>query len=265
MRGFLLVFGMTLRQLLSRRKSIVLVLIALFPAAIGVLARYFAAPYPDPLFLVMVPNLFNSFLVQIMALFYGASVMRDAIEDRTAMFILTTPTSRIAYALGAYAALVAALLLLLELAVLAAFMTWGAGLPDVFSGGAVFGPECLSLMGAVAVGVLVYAAGFMLLGLYTRHAAVIGVVYYMVFEGFLGMVPGPARRLAISAHLDALLDERFETRRMVGAQMFEKAAPLEIDVMMASLTLAVLLGLFLTTLLARANRHDFMDLSETAK
>src|SRR6188508_534693 len=135
---------MTLRQLLSRRKSIVLLLIALFPAAIGVLARYFAAPYPDKLFLVMVPNLFNSFLVQILALFYGASVMRDGIEDRTATFILTTPTSRRAYVLGAYAALVVNLLLLLELAIITAFLTWGAGLPDDFPGGVVFGPECLS-------------------------------------------------------------------------------------------------------------------------
>jgi hypothetical protein len=47
--------------------------------------------------------------------------------------------------------------------------------------------------------------------------------------------------------------------------MFEKAAPLEIDVGMALITLAVLLGLFLTALLARASRHDFMDLGEAGK
>jgi ABC-2 type transport system permease protein len=265
MRGFLLVFAMTLRQLLSRKKSIVLVVIALFPAGLGVIARFFGAPYPNTPFLGTVPNLFNSFLVQILALFYGASVMRDGIEDRTTMFILTTPTSRRAYVLGAYAALVVNLLLLLELAVIAAFLTWGAGLPDRFSGGVVFGPECLSLMGAVAVGVAIYAAGFMLLGLYTRHSAVVGVVYYMVFEAFLGSVPGPARRLAISAHLDALLDERFITRRMIGAAVFDQQVPLEIDVTMAAVTLSIMLGLFLTALLARAARHDFIDLAEAGK
>ena len=265
MNGFLLVFAMTLRQLLSRKKAIVLVVIALFPAGLGVIARFFAAPYPNTPFLGTVPNLFNSFLVQILALFYGASVMRDGIEDRTANFILTTPTSRRAYVLGAYAALVVNLLLLLELAIIAAFLTWGAGLPEGFSGGALFGPECLSLMGAVAIGVLIYAAGFMLLGLYTRHSAVVGVAYYMIFEGFLGMVPGPARRLAISAHLDALLDERFVTRRMIGASIFDQQVPLEIDLTMASVTLAVVFGIFMTALVARAGRHDFVDLAEAAK
>jgi ABC-2 type transport system permease protein len=265
MRGFLLVFAMTLRQLLARKKAIVLVLISLFPAALGLIARFFAAPYPNTPFLNTVPNLFNSFLVQVLALFYGASVMRDAIEDRTAVFILTTPTSRRQYVLGAYAALVVNLLLLLELAVVAAFLTWGAGLPGPFSGGPVFGPECLSLMKAVAVGVAIYAAAFMLLGLYTRHSAVVGVVYYIVFEGFLATVPGPARRLAISAHLDALLDPHFVTRRMIGPQMFDRSAPVEITTTMAAATLAILLALFLAALLARATRHDFVDLAEVGK
>lgn len=265
MNGFLLVFAMTLRQLLSRKKAIILVVIALFPAGLGIIARYFAAPYPNSPFLSTVPNLFNSFLVQILALFYGASVIRDGIEDRTANFILTTPTSRKALVLGSYAALVVNLLLLLELAIVAAFLTWGAGLPDEFSGGAAFGPECLSLMGAVAVGVLIYAAGFMLLGLYTRHSAVVGILYYMVFEAFLGSVPGPARRLAISSHLDALLDCRFLTRRMLGAQVFNEQVPVEIDATMAWVTLTLLLGLFLTALLARASRHDFVDLAEAGK
>jgi ABC-2 type transport system permease protein len=265
MRGFLLVFGMTLRQLLSRKKAIVLVLIALFPAALGIIARFFGAPYPDTPFLGTVPNLFNSFLVQILALFYGASVMRDGIEDRTATFILTTPTSRRAYVLGAYAALVVNLLVLLELAIITTFLTWGAGLPDDFPGGVVFGPECLSLMGVVAIGVAIYAAGFMLLGLYTKHSAVVGVVYYMMFEAFLGSVPGPARRLALSAHLDALLDSRFMTRRMIGASIFDHQVPLEIDVTMASVTLSIMLGLFLAALLLRASRHDFIDAGDAGK
>jgi ABC-2 type transport system permease protein len=265
MRGFYLVFAMTLRQLLSRKKAVILVIIALFPAGLGVIARFFGAPYPDSPFLGTVPNLFNSFLVQILALFYGASVLRDGIEDRTANFILTTPTSRRAYVLGAWAALVVNLLLLLELAILAAFLTWGAGLPDRFSGGVLFGPECLSLMGAVAIGILVYSAGFMLLGLYTRHSAVVGVVYYMVFEAFLGMVPGPARRLALSAHLDALLDSRFVTRRMFGAAMFDRQVPLEIDVTMAAVTLTIVFGALMTLLVTRAARHDFVDLAEAGK
>jgi ABC-2 type transport system permease protein len=264
-RGFFLVFLLTLRQLLSRRRSIVLVLLALMPAGLGVLARFFAAPYPDTPFLTAVPILFVSFLVQITSLFYGSSVVRDAIEDRTATFILTTPTSRRAYLLGVYAALVADLLVLLELAVVATFLTWGAGVSGPFSGGEPFGPECLSLMLAVGVGVFVYSALFMLIGMYTRHSAVLGVVAYVLFDGFLASVPGPARRLAISAHLDALLDPRFVTRRTLSERMVEVAATTHIDVSLATIVLSIWFLIFMGTLLMRAGRHDFMDAGDTGK
>ena len=240
--GFLLVFAHDAAPApVAREGRSSSSLIALFPAALGIIARYFAAPYPDTPFLGTVPNLFNSFLVQILALFYGASVIRDAIEDRTAMFILTTPTSRSAYVLGVYAALVVHLLLLLELAIVAAFLTWGAGLPDAFSGGVPFGPECLSLMGVGRRRASsIYAAVFMLLGLYTRHSAVVGVVYYMVFEVFLGFGPraraaprdlGAPRRAARLA---------LQTRRMLERRDVRQArCPYEIDLTMAWVTLAV--------------------------
>jgi ABC-2 type transport system permease protein len=259
-----LVFALTLRQLVSRRRSLVLVLLALTPAALGVVARYFGAPYPDTPFLGVVPNVFTGFLVQILCLFYGASVVRDAIEDRTAVFILTTPTSRMAYVLGTWAALVVNVLVILELAIVAAFLVWGAGLPGPFPGGEVFGPECRSLMGVIAAGVLVYSSLFMLMGMYTRHCALLGVVYYMMFEVFLAFVPGPARRLAISAHLDELLHERFETRRLLSAAMFDERTPYEIGPGLATATLVAWFIVFMGTLLYRSRRHDFIDLSADA-
>jgi ABC-2 type transport system permease protein len=263
--SFLLVFGLTLRQLVSRRRSIVLVLLTLAPAGLGVIARYFGAPYPDTPFLGVVPNVFTGFLVQILCLFYGSSVVRDAIEDRTAVFILTTPTSRIAYVLGVYAALVVNVLVLLELGIIAAFLVWGAGLPGPFPGGVLFGPECRSLMGVVFLGALVYAALFMLIGMYTKHCAVIGVVYYMIFEVFLAFVPGPARTLAISAHLDALLNARFETRRLLSADIFDDPAPYEISSRVALIMLCVWFVLFMTTLITRARKHDFIELGDVSR
>jgi ABC-2 type transport system permease protein len=265
MTSVLLVFGMTLRQLVARRRAIVLVILALVPAGLGLVARANATRYPDTPFLDVVSNVFTGFLVQVMCLFYGASVVRDAIEDRSAVFILTTPTSRESYVLGAYAALVVNVLVILELAIVATFVVWGAGLPVPFPGGEPFGPECLSLMGAIAIGTLVYAALFMAMGMFTRHCALIGVVYYMVFDVFLASVPGPARRLAISAHLDALLHPAFRTRQLWSAEIFDRIDPEPIAPGAAAAVLSVWFALFVITLFARARRQDFMDLSEPGK
>jgi ABC-type transport system involved in multi-copper enzyme maturation permease subunit len=234
------------------------------PAAFGVIARRFAAPYPDTPFHAVVPNLFTVFLVQILALFYGASAVRDAIEDGTAMFVLTTPTSRTGFLLGVWAALVVNVLLLLELGVVTAFLTWSAGVPGGLPGAALFGRECLSLMGVVAIGAAIYAALFMLLGLWTRHAAVAGVVYYIVFEAGIGWIPGSARRLAISAHLEALLDPGFVTRRMFAAELFNKTTS-EIPTTLAATALAVWFAVLLGGMLLRGRTHDFIDLAEAGK
>jgi ABC-2 type transport system permease protein len=261
----LLVFLFTLRQLAARRRSIVLVFLTLVPSVLGVVARYFGAPYPDSPFLGIVPNLFTGFLVQVLCLFYGASIVRDAIEDRTAVFMLTTPTSRISYVAGVYAALVVHVFVILELGILAAFLVWGAGVPGSFEGGVPFGPECASLMAVTAAGVVVYAALFMFIGMYTRHCAVLGIVYYMVFDVFLAFVPGPARRLAISAHMDALLNERFETRRLISAEIFDEQIAHEISPTVAALTLVGWIVFLGAALAARARRHDFIDLGEPGK
>jgi ABC-2 type transport system permease protein len=264
-RNFGLVFAHTLRQVLSRRRGIVLVLLVLMPSVVGILARKFGAPDPEEAFHTTVPNLFVGFLLQVLCLFYGASAVRDAVEDRTAAFVLTTPTSRTSFLLGVYAALVVNVLLLLEIGIVAVFLTWNAGLPQPIGQAAPFGPECTNLMGVVALGVPIYAALFMLLGLWTRHSAVIGVVYYMVFEFFLGFVPGPARRLAISAHLDALLDPSFVTRRVLSAEMFDKSVPFEISPPLASATLTIWFVVFATGLVFLGRRHDFVDVAEAGK
>jgi ABC-2 type transport system permease protein len=257
--------AITVRQIVSRRRTLVMLLLALAPAGLGLVARYFGAPYPGTPFLEIIPTVFTGFLVQIVCLFFGSSLVRDAIEERTAAFILTTPTSRRAYVVGVLLALVGCVLVILELAILATFVVWGVGLPGPFSGGAVFGPECLSLMGVVAIGVMVYSALFTLLGMLTRHCAVVGVVYYMIFEVFLAFVPGPARNLAISAHLDALLHERFVTRRLLSADLFDERAPYAIGAAVAGLVLALVFVGLVWGLVSRARRHDFVDLAEVAR
>lgn len=265
MTRFLLVFGMTLRALVARRRSVVVVLLALVPAGLGVVARETGAPFPDTPFHDVVPNLFTAFLVQIVCLFYGASVIRDAIEDRTAVFTLTTPTPRSCYVLASYAALVVNVVAILELAILAAFAVWGAGLEGPLPGAAMLGPECRSLMAVVAIGVFVYAALFTLLGMLTRHCAVLGVVVYMVFDVFLASVPGPARRLAISSHLDALLHGRFRTRQLMSAEWFDDSTPDPVPDSVAVAVLATWLAALVSALVWRARRQDFMDQSDAGK
>ena len=81
---------------------------------------------------------------------------------------------------------------------------------------------------------------------------------------FLGFVPGSARRLAISAHLDALLDPAFLTRRVLSTQ-FEATQSSEISPKMACVTLAIWFLVFTGGLLLMGRRHDFVDAADMAR
>ena len=252
----------TARRIVSRRKTLVLALLAAAPPLFVIVVRRFAPPRALDPFFETIPLFYLVFLCQILPLFFAGSVVRDAVEDRTASFVLTTPSSRTAFVFGAWLGVVPPIVVMIATSAACTFAAWRAGT------GPIGGPEDLVLFGRLsataAAGALVYSALFTLLGLVVKWPTVVGILYYGIFELFLGFIPGAPRRLALSSYLEALLEPPFRTRAQLIAE-----GPAGIDVPItpgdARLVLAGVLLAASVALYFRSRTRDFTDETATAR
>jgi ABC-2 type transport system permease protein len=190
--------ALTARSLLGRRRSLLLVLLALLPVAIALLVRASgrASVGDEEVATAIMDRLIVTTLVPIVGLVFGTAALGAELEDGTAVFLLVKPIDRaqiviakLVVAVGLSVALVA---------------------PAAFIAGAVLQPSGAGLSGAIgaaagtAVGVTVYVTVFFALRLVTGRALAIGLVYILVWEGVLAGLLEGTRVLSIRQYTLAI-------------------------------------------------------------
>ncbi len=170
----------TLRGLLSRRRMILLVLLAALPVLIGLLIRV-AGGRPDPD--RVLDTLVVRFVMPLLALIVGTGVLGSEIDDGTAVYLMVKPIARWRIVLSK--ALVAAgltAILVVPAVVFTTVLLGGRG--DVGTTMVGFAVACL-------VGGSAYAVAFLALSLFTTRAFLIGLGYVLIWEGVLsGLLEG---------------------------------------------------------------------------
>lgn len=189
------VAGITYRAMLGRKRIWLLVLLPLALIAMAALLRVIDGPDEHTAVILMRTFAIGTML-PLLGLIAGTGVIAPEIEDGTIIHLLAKPISRPVIAVTKFA--VAASLLIVFAAVptfVAAYLLTGqeSGVAYGFTLGAVFGG-------------VAYAAVFLLLGVVTRHAVTVGVIYALVWEGVVGgYVPG-ARKLSIQQWAQSVAD-----------------------------------------------------------
>ncbi|MER5319700.1 ABC transporter permease [Streptosporangium roseum] len=188
--------GISYRALLGRRRIWLLIMLPVVLIGLAVLLRLIGSGGENATITLMRTFAIGTML-PLLGLIAGTGVIAPEIDDGTIIHLLAKPISRPVIAQTKF--LVAASILALFAAVptfVAAYLLVGleSGVASGFAVGA--------LVGGVA-----YAAVFMLLGVLTRHAVTIGIVYALVWEGVVGnFVPG-ARRFSIQQWAQSIADQ----------------------------------------------------------
>jgi len=211
------VFDLSLGQMLWSRRSALLALAAAAPVGLAILirlagqfaeARGFGPRGPafqggPMIYAGMVWFVYVKFIVPVLGVFYGTSLVADEVDDKTITYLFTRPIRRSAIVLGKYAAyLVCALLLILPSAVIVYFVI----MPMGGSIGAQF-PALLTDLGMLAVGLAAYGALFAYLGARLKRSLVAGLVFALGWEPAVLLFPGYLKRLTIAFYLQALIPQ----------------------------------------------------------
>ncbi len=175
------IVGVTLRGLLGRRRTLLMLLLVALPVLIGLLIRLSDSR-------IGVDRVLDTMLVQtvlpLVALVLGTAALGSELEDGTAVYLMIKPVPRWRI-VGAKMLVSAGLTVVLVVpsTVLAGLLAGGLGPASL---GTTFGYAV-----AVAAGGSAYACAFVGLSAFTSRALVLGLGYTMIWEGVLaGLLEG---------------------------------------------------------------------------
>lgn len=178
--------GITYRALLGRRRIILLLLLPVALIGLAVLLLLVDSGDQRSAILLM-QNFAIAPMLPLLGLIAGSGVIAPEIDDGTVIHLMSKPISRPVIARTKF--LVAASLVALFAAVPTYVAAWLLiGNEDDIALGFAAG----SLVAGIA-----YAAVFLLLGVITRHAVTIGIIYALVWEGLVGGFVTGAKKFSI--------------------------------------------------------------------
>jgi ABC-2 type transport system permease protein len=172
------IVAVTLRGLLSRRRLLLLVLLAGLPVLIALLVRVTGGqPNADRVLDTLVVRT----VMPLVALIVGTAALGSEIEDGTAVYLMIKPVPRWQIALAKMivaAGLTAALIV--PAILISGFLLSSSNMNDVFA---------FALAGLI--GGTAYAVAFVTLSVFTSRALLVGLAYTLLWEGVLsGLLEG---------------------------------------------------------------------------
>lgn len=195
MRAFVAIGEVTARGLLSRRRFILMVVLAAVPVLVAVLVRLggravdTAGAAGGVMDLLIVRA-----VLPLLALVFGTAALGSELDDGTGIYLLTKPIARwrivlakLAVAAGLTTALV------VPSVVLVGLLVTGIGGP----GFEVVG----RFVGASIVGAIAYGAVFLALGAATGRALIVGLIYTFLWEGGLAGLFEGVRVLSVRQYV----------------------------------------------------------------
>jgi ABC-2 type transport system permease protein len=193
------IFVLTARQLVFRRSTLLLLVLAAIPLLVGVAYKVGdSSVEPEELVVrVLCVWLVVTTVLPLTALMFGTSVLGDELEDGTVIYLLTKPLERWRILLPKILAAWLLTWLLAVVAVVSSTLVVMGG-----DGGSII----VAFTVATAVGSLAYTSVFVLLSIVTSRALIAGLVFVFIWEGAVSGIFEGVRYLSIRHYALGIAD-----------------------------------------------------------
>jgi ABC-2 type transport system permease protein len=253
MGGAARIFELSLGEMLWSRRTIFMALVVGGPVLLAIVARIVQSAGIAPLrlngvgvdaaamFGMMIWVLFLRFIVPVLGVFYGTSLIADEVEDKTITYLFTRPIRRGAVLVGKYLAyLVCTTLVVLPSVMIVYFLIVPfAAVPASFG-------SLLVDLGLLALGISAYGALFALVGAVIKRPLVFGLIFAFGWEQVAMVMPGYLRRFTLAYYLQALVPHAMPADTGITSllqSVFRETPGTATSVLVLVLTVGVALGL----------------------
>ena len=259
------IFDLLLGQMLWSRRSIFLGLLLGGPILIAAVLRIVDTLYRagfqingartsgSIVFGLMIWILYIRFIVPVLGVFYGTSLIADEVDDKTITYLFTRPISRSAVLLGKYLAyLVCTILLVLPSVMIVFFLvvpTGGGSIGQAF-------PSLVTDLAMLAAGLMAYGAVFALVGTRLKRPLIVGLVFAFGWEPAVLFFPGYLKRLTVMYYLQALVSHEMPQDSAVAMlmQVFREVPTLPVSL----IGLAIITGLSLWSAARAVEQREYV-------
>jgi ABC-type transport system involved in multi-copper enzyme maturation permease subunit len=211
MTGLRAMVTYSIKKLLTNRRWMIILLLA---ALVGLVMGYSASL--GGIALEQGSNLLNllvlSFLLPIMAMIFGASMIRNEIDDRSITQVITSPVDRRISYVGYYLALIAVLALSLVVITVVGWTGYYlvSGLTSDAAG------LLLAYLAVMILGAMVYSSFFLVMGVVLKQPIYLGLIYAFIWEGFIGTFPGAIGNFTIMHQLRVIASDQIHYGSIAG-------------------------------------------------
>jgi ABC-type transport system involved in multi-copper enzyme maturation permease subunit len=259
------VFDLSLGEMLWSRRTVFLALIVGGPVVIAVVLRIVDVMHVpamkvngirmggQSIFGLLLWFLFLRFIVPILGIFYGTSLIADEIEDKTITYLFTRPISRSAVLLGKFLAYIASTVLIVLPAVMVIYFLvvpiGGGGIASAF-------PDLLRNLLLLAVGLCVYGGLFAAVGAWIKRPVLFGLFFAFGWENFALALPGYLKHFTLAFYVQGLVQTAMPGDSLISTlQSFfrEAVSPGE-----ALVTLGAILGVSLWLAMRAVERREYV-------
>jgi ABC-2 type transport system permease protein len=259
------VFDVSLGEMLWSRRTVFLALVVGGPVLIALIIRIVTALNVPALrvngvplagasiFGLMIWFLFLRFIVPVLGIFYGTSLMADEIEDKTITYLFTRPIPRSAVLIGKYLAYLAStVLIVLPSVMLVYFLVVPIG------GGSIAStfPNLIRDLVLLALGLAVYGAVFAAVGAWIRRPVLFGLFFAFGWENVAMLLPGYLKRFTVAFYTQSLVPHAMPSDSLLTilqSVFKESVSPVE-----AVLTLLIVLAVALALATRAVERREYV-------
>jgi ABC-2 type transport system permease protein len=214
------VFDLSLSEMLWSRRTIFMALVVAAPVLIALIIRMLVilgAPiFEGPggatrgstvrmsgpaMFGLIIWGMYLRFIVPVLGVFYGTSLMADEVEDKTITYLFTRPIPRGAVLVGKYLAYLGCTVFVVLPSVVLVYLLI---VPLKGSLGAAF-PDLLKDLLLLALGLAVYGAVFAFVGAKFKRPLLIGLIFVFGWEQAALAFPGYLKQFTVMYYLQAIV------------------------------------------------------------
>jgi ABC-type transport system involved in multi-copper enzyme maturation permease subunit len=216
------IFDVSLGDMLWSRRTIFMALVVGAPVVIALMLRTviaLGAPLFEQtrmtgpsIFGLMIFGLYLRFIVPVLGIFYGTSLIADEVEDKTITYLFTRPIRRGAVLLGKYFAYLACTISVVLPSVMLVYLLV---VPMRGSLGASF-LDLVKDLGILAIGLAVYGALFAFVGAKFNRPLMVGLIFIFGWEQAALAIPGYMKRFSVMYYLQALVPHAIPNDGIVG-------------------------------------------------
>jgi len=253
------IFTFFLKTGLRSKRAKLFFFFSLIPVVILIIVKIYEILHPENKISTL--NLFSDvgltfyfqLFIQLISLFYGSSVISDEIENKTLVYLTTSPVSKSSILIGKFIAnfIISAIIILVGL-----FISY---LIPNFSN--FFELKCLkevfTFCGIALLAILAYFSLFIFIGSFLKKSVLIGIVFIFGWESVVQFLPGSAQKLTIAHFVKSLLPTGLTQKG--GFLMFQLKASSYAE---SVITLLFLSLLFLTLSIIIFHKKEYI-LSDT--